>query len=134
MPAPEVHTHLLHPLNATGIPYMVTGGVAAIIYGEPRLTNDVDIVMTLTPDDAGPLAAAFPPPAYYAPPIEVIREEASTLKKLAYFQAGGSDRHLRDIAAMCRLSGDIIDQAALESWIHRLDLHREWELAGNRES
>jgi len=28
---------------------MVTGGVAAIVYGEPRLTNDVDIVVRLTP-------------------------------------------------------------------------------------
>jgi hypothetical protein len=26
------------------IPYLVTGSVAAMAYGEPRLTNDIDIV------------------------------------------------------------------------------------------
>jgi hypothetical protein len=44
MPAPDLYTHLLHRLNETGIPYMITGGVAAIMYGEPRLTNDADII------------------------------------------------------------------------------------------
>lgn len=77
MPAPDVHTRILAPLDATGIPYMVTGGLAAIVYGEPRLTNDVDIVVRLSAGDAPRLAAAFPPPAYYAPPVEVISEEAA---------------------------------------------------------
>lgn len=27
-----------------GIPYLVTGLVASMAYGEPRLTNDIDIV------------------------------------------------------------------------------------------
>lgn len=31
---------------------MVTGGLAAILYGEPRLTNDVDLVIRLAPSDA----------------------------------------------------------------------------------
>jgi hypothetical protein len=57
MPAPDVHTRLLLPLGATGIAYMVTGGLAAIIYGEPRLTNDVDIVLRLEPAQAERLAA-----------------------------------------------------------------------------
>ena len=30
------------------IPYMVVGGFAAIFYGEPRLTIDVDLVMANT--------------------------------------------------------------------------------------
>jgi len=49
MHVPELHQRLIAPLAALGIPYMVTGGVAAIVYGEPRLTNDVDIVVRLTP-------------------------------------------------------------------------------------
>ena len=28
-----------------GIPFMVTGSVATILYGEPRLTHDIDIVL-----------------------------------------------------------------------------------------
>ena len=55
---------------------MVTGGLAAIIYGEPRLTNDVDIVLQLEPGAAERLIAAYPAPAYYTPPIEVVRVEA----------------------------------------------------------
>jgi hypothetical protein len=51
---------------------MVTGGLAAIIYGEPRLTNDVDIVLRLEPEDAERLLAGFPAPAYYAPPLETV--------------------------------------------------------------
>lgn len=77
MLGPEFGRLLLRPLRATGVPYMVTGGLAAIIYGDPRLTNDVDLVVRLTPQDAERLAAAYPAAEYYVPPIEVLREEAS---------------------------------------------------------
>jgi hypothetical protein len=30
------------------IPYIVTGSVASMAYGEPRLTNDIDIVAEIT--------------------------------------------------------------------------------------
>lgn len=161
---------------------MITGGLAAIIYGEPRLTNDVDIVMQLEPEAAELLIEAFPAPAYYAPPIEVIRAEAARpthghfnildvetslradiyclgddtlgawamerrrrivlagenlwiapieyviLQKLRYYRMGSSDRHLRDISAMRRISGGSIDEAALEEWIERLGLDPEWRM------
>ncbi len=75
MPAPELYTHFLERLNATGIRYMITGGLAAIIYGEPRLTNDVDIVIVMGAEDVEVLVTAFPAPDYYAPPAEVVRQE-----------------------------------------------------------
>jgi hypothetical protein len=34
-------------LKILGIPYFVTGSQATIVYGEPRFTNDVDIVIDL---------------------------------------------------------------------------------------
>lgn len=37
-------------LEARGVPYMVIGGHAAILYGEPRLTRDIDITVELGPD------------------------------------------------------------------------------------
>lgn len=74
---PELHQRLLRPLVATGVPFMVTGGVAAIVYGEPRLTNDVDIVLGLAHADAERLVAAFSPDRYYVPPVDVIRVEVS---------------------------------------------------------
>jgi len=51
-PAADLYVRLLQPLRQAGIPYMITGGLAAILYGEPRLTNDVDIVLRLDPDRA----------------------------------------------------------------------------------
>lgn len=72
----ELFRRFVRPLNDLDIPYMATGAVAAVIYGEPRLTLDVDLVLRLDPDLAGPLAEAFPPAEFYVPPVETIREEA----------------------------------------------------------
>lgn len=46
-------------LRAGEIPYHVTGGLVSSYYGEPRLTQDVDFVVRLTPPDAGFLAEAL---------------------------------------------------------------------------
>lgn len=46
------------PLEALGIPYLVTGGMAAVIYGEPRFTRDVDILLDLSAADAPRLPCA----------------------------------------------------------------------------
>jgi hypothetical protein len=64
-------------LEATGLPYMVTGSVASMTYGEPRLTLDLDLVIELQADRAGALLAAFPESEFYRPPIEVVRLECS---------------------------------------------------------
>ncbi len=42
------------------IPYLVTGAVAAMAYGEPRLTNDIDIVAAIGEHHILDLIAAFP--------------------------------------------------------------------------
>lgn len=63
--------------DAIGIRYMITGSVAATLYGEPRLTNDVDIVAVILDDHLAPLANAFPLDEFYLPPEEVIRVEAA---------------------------------------------------------
>ena len=75
MSPPDLHRLLLHPLHRTGIEYMVTGAVAAIAYGEPRMTNDVDVVVRLGTGDGKSLLAAFAGSEYYVPPLEVIEEE-----------------------------------------------------------
>ncbi|MGH7713742.1 MAG: hypothetical protein ACREOG_20835 [Gemmatimonadaceae bacterium] len=184
MPAPpDLHQRLLRPLNETGIPYMVTGGLAAIVYGEPRLTNDVDIVLGIEPYDAERFLDAFPSTEYYVPPVETIREEAARpahghfnvleleralradiyclgrdplgrwamdrrksvaigdesiwlapieyviAQKLRYHRKSGSERHLRDVAAMLRISEDLIDRAALDMWLDDLHLRAEWDQA-----
>lgn len=59
-------------LNALGLPYMITGSTAAIYYGEPRMTNDVDIVLFMRHEDVARFTQAFPPEEFYCPPGEVI--------------------------------------------------------------
>ena len=39
-------------LEGRKIPYMVIGGQAVLLYGEPRLTRDIDITLGLGPEDA----------------------------------------------------------------------------------
>ncbi|MGE0084003.1 MAG: hypothetical protein AB7S75_06230 [Desulfococcaceae bacterium] len=55
---------------------MITGSVASMIYGEPRLTHDIDLVIELDQDDAEKFADAFPIEDFYCPPSEVIAVEA----------------------------------------------------------
>lgn len=57
--------------------YMVTGSVASMLYGEPRMTHDVDLVLALRDDtEAERLCAVFPDDEFYCPPLEVVRVEA----------------------------------------------------------
>jgi hypothetical protein len=63
--------------DASGIEWMIAGGVASIVYGEPRLTQDLDIVASLSPTDADRFARQFPETEYYCAPPEAIAQEAS---------------------------------------------------------
>lgn len=163
---------------------MITGGVASVIYGEPRFTRDIDLVLELTPADIEPLAATFGGGDFHVPPADVLRDEASrgghfnlihrdtgftadvylfgrdelhawaierrrrlelssrsvwiapieyvVIRKLEYFRASGSERHLRDVAMMLRISGDQLSEPELQRWIAKLDLgdllDRAWRL------
>jgi hypothetical protein len=75
MPEPELSLLFVRPLNQIGARYIVTGSVASILYGEPRLTNDVDIVVFLRDADIARLPEVFPSPDFYVPPREVIAAE-----------------------------------------------------------
>jgi hypothetical protein len=48
-----------------GISYLITGSIASMTYGEPRFTNDIDVVVELVPDHLEILGAAFPAPEFY---------------------------------------------------------------------
>jgi hypothetical protein len=171
----------VQPLNQLGVQYLVSGSVAVMMYGEPRLTNDIDLVVFLRREDIPRLREVFPPPSFYVPPIEVILVEMARerrghfnvihsdsglkadfytanrdelhawasqrskrimyqgiavslapieyviVRKLEYFREGGSDKHLRDIRSMLAVSGELVDQAALEDWIARRALQEEWK-------
>ena len=61
---------------ASGVEWMIAGGVAAILYGEPRLTQNIDLVVALRPRDAAAFSAQFAEADFYCPPMEVIAQEA----------------------------------------------------------
>lgn len=63
--------------DAAGVEWMIVGGVASIVYGEPRLTQGIDIVASFPPADAGRLVEQLPASEFYCPPVQVIAEEAS---------------------------------------------------------
>lgn len=65
------------PLNRAGIQYMVTGSVASILYGQPRMTHDIDLVINLPGDTVKTLEELFPEDQFYCPPIEVMRLEVA---------------------------------------------------------
>lgn len=76
----EVFGYVIDILERLGIPYMITGSVASVAYGEPRLTLDMDVVIDMTPEQAEALAASFSP-EYYAD-LEMMR---SALKVRGHF-------------------------------------------------
>ncbi|HVZ95034.1 MAG TPA: hypothetical protein VG797_11050 [Phycisphaerales bacterium] len=58
--------------------------------------------------------------AFVAAPEDVI------LMKLVFYKEGQSDKHLRDIASMMKISGDQIDRGYVERWAPRLGVSQEW--------
>lgn len=46
-------------LNHLKIPYLVTGGMAVFVWGRPRYTADIDIIVELGPGNADKLAEAL---------------------------------------------------------------------------
>jgi len=77
MQEPELFLVFLRPLNKLKIPYMVTGSMAAMIYGEPRLTHDIDLVIDLKKKRINDFHEAFNSKKFYVPPVEVLNIEAA---------------------------------------------------------
>ena len=58
---------------------------------------------------------------YTAAPEDVI------LGKLLYYKEGQSEKHLRDIAGMLSVSGDLIDREDISTWASQLDVFEIWQ-------
>lgn len=185
MSLPDLITRFTRPLTRLGLEYMVTGGVASILYGEPRLTQDLDLVLHLEPGQGAALADAFAGGGFYVSPAETLETEAARpagghfnlldeatgfradvylrgsdpllvwglahrrwipfqadrlaiappeyviTAKLRHVRQGGSARHLEDIRAMLRVSGEDIDHSVLLGLIQQFGLTEEWELVAS---
>lgn len=166
------------------IPYLVTGSIASMAYGEPRLTNDIDIVAGIRERDIQALVTTFPEADFYisdAAILEAIRSkgqfniihpesglkvdimirresafddsrfsrarrfaasQSSTanfaspediiIKKMEYYKMGGSEKHLRDITGILKISGPIIDIDYIIDWSQRLGLNDIWSAIQKR--
>ncbi len=79
MPDPDLIVVFVHPLNRLGIRYMISGSVAAMLFGEPRMTHDIDLVVFLDDAAIARLPTAFGPPEFYLPPQEVITSRRSEI-------------------------------------------------------
>jgi hypothetical protein len=71
----EYVARLAANLEATGIPYMIAGSVGSTFHGEPRTTNDVDVVIDPTPEQLERLVQALAADHYVSP--EAAREALS---------------------------------------------------------
>jgi hypothetical protein len=71
--APDLSLFLdiLRTLETTGAPYMIIGAFAGTVYGITRVTYDIDIVVELSEEHIQALAEAYPPPRYYADPVQM---------------------------------------------------------------
>jgi hypothetical protein len=61
----ELLRHAARCFDEHGIRYFVTGAVAAIAYGEPRLTNDIDVVADLDEGKIARLKGCYPAAEFY---------------------------------------------------------------------
>lgn len=176
--------HCVDVLESLRVPYFVTGSLASVYYGEPRLTNDIDIVIDLQTHHVARFCRAFSPAEYYVSE-EAVREAVAArtqfnvihpesglkadmliasdtpfgrirferavrvrptpdqeawfssaedviLKKLDFYREGRSEKHLRDIAGMLKVSGGEIDENYIAEWAKRLGVSEIWEAVRNR--
>jgi hypothetical protein len=59
--------------------------------------------------------------AYFTSPEDVI------IKKMDFYREGGSEKHLRDITGILKISNDIIDMDYITKWADSLSLRDIWD-------
>ena len=171
-------------LEELEIPYLLVGSFASSAYGEPRLTQDIDVVVDISEDQIPLLCEAFPFPDFYVSLeaaqeavrqrrqfnvihpasgnkidfmiarkdawgdsqfarrqlVQVLPDHAGyvacpedvILGKLLYYQEGGSEKHLRDISGIMRISPSLVDIEYLSKWTEQFGLSDIWEAVLSR--
>jgi predicted nucleotidyltransferase len=173
-------------LQRLEIPHAVVGSYASSIWGEARFTQDIDIVVSLAPENVVHLCEAFPAPEFYLSSVAALEAvdrqsqfnvihptsgnkidfmiagnnpwsvaqlqrgrrvqifadhgvniaapEDVILGKLVYYREGGSDKHLRDIAGILSISGNLVDLDYTEDFASRLGVAETWHEILKRQS
>ncbi len=71
----ETFQSAIEKIEQAKISYMIVGSLASMVYGEPRLTRDMDLVIDISAADSQKFSELFSQPNYYCPPLEVISDE-----------------------------------------------------------
>ncbi|HEY5550348.1 MAG TPA: hypothetical protein VIK52_00565 [Opitutaceae bacterium] len=105
-------------LEGIGAPYMITGATAAIVYGQPRVTNDLDVVLALDEGYRAALIRAFPETDFYVP------SESTNAKEQARPRKG----HFNIIHHKSGYKADIylVGDAPVHAWAMSLLRQIEW--------
>jgi hypothetical protein len=61
----ELMRKLVDLLESRQIRYFIVGSMATITFGDPRFTNDIDVVVALPAGEIDAFCGAFSPPEYY---------------------------------------------------------------------
>lgn len=82
----------VRPLQEAGVAYMVSGSLASMHYGEPRLTLDVDLALHLEEGKEAAFLELFESGAFYHPPLDVLKVEVRRPSRghfnLIHFESG----------------------------------------------
>lgn len=182
----ELLQKVITAFEELNIHYIVTGSVASMAYGEPRLTNDIDIVADIKLEQIAFLERYFPHDEFYfdrnmainainnksqfniihpaaglkvdiilykdtefdrtrftrskrIQPAEEYRADFAApedviIKKMEYYKEGGSDKYLRDITGILKVSGRDVDREYIITWAKKLGLMKIWEAVETRVS
>ena len=79
MIVPEALQRIAAELNRAGIPFMLTGSFASVFYGSPRSTQDIDIVIGVTPVQLRTFVERLPRSEYYVDEdtaLEALKRES----------------------------------------------------------
>jgi len=165
-------------LDALKIEYFVTGSLASMFYGEPRLTNDIDIVADIEENHIKGIISEFPADKFYISE-EAIKEvyrlrrqfniihpssglkvdiviqkndsfdksrferirkdifikgrnikfaspEDVIIMKMKYYHEEKSDKHLRDIAGILKISPQEVNKEYIRNWASKMNLTEIW--------
>lgn len=166
-------------LESLGVSYFVTGSIASILYGEPRFTNDIDIVADIQEKHVLALLKLFPETEFYISEEAIrdainrkylfniihpasgfkidimVRKEGAfedsrfsrikrivttenaeanfsspedlIIMKMKFYKEGGSEKHLRDITGILKISEEMVDRNYIELWVDKLELRPLWQ-------
>ena len=79
---------VIDKINQLRIPYMITGGIASIFYGKPRLTHDFDIIVDIEEKDISKLVTIFKDEFYVSSEVIQNAIENRSMFNIIHFDSG----------------------------------------------